>query len=68
MRPGKHAPARRAPHRARLRYTRVVWSPSRDVWIWVGGALVVVALVLVWLWHDRPPENLLPQQYGYGIL
>jgi hypothetical protein len=40
----------------------------RDVFVWVGGALLIVAGVLVWLWLSRPEENLLPEQYRYGIL
>jgi hypothetical protein len=45
-----------------------VGKPSRETWIWVGGALLVVAAVLVWLWFDTPPENLLPAQYRYGVM
>lgn len=43
-------------------------SSSKDVVIWVGGAVAVVVAVLVWLWFDRPPENLLPQTYRYGVM
>ena len=43
-------------------------KPSRETWIWVGGALLVVVAVLAWIWFDRPPENLLPDQYGFGVL
>jgi type VI protein secretion system component VasF len=40
----------------------------REVYVWMGGALLVVALVLAWLWFDRPRQDLLPQTYGYGVL
>jgi hypothetical protein len=45
-----------------------VVSPRRDVWIWIGGAAIVVLGVLAWLWFDQPPENVLPDQYGFGVL
>ncbi len=41
----------------------------KDLAIWVGGALLIVAAVLVWLWVTAPEENLLPEQYEqYRIL
>lgn len=40
----------------------------RDVIVWVGGAIAIVAAVLLWLWWTRPEENLLPSQYNYGVL
>lgn len=40
----------------------------REIAIWAGGALLIVLGVLAWLWFFRPEENLLPQQYNYGIL
>lgn len=40
----------------------------RELMAWVGGALFVVLAVLAWLWFDRPEEDLLPEQYRYGIL
>lgn len=36
--------------------------------VWAGGALLIVLGVLAWLWLTQPEENLLPQQYRYGIL
>lgn len=49
-------------------YPRRVDPKTRDLLVWVGGALLVVGLVLAWLWFDRPEEDLLPQQYRYGVL
>jgi hypothetical protein len=40
-----------------------------DVAIWLGGALLIVAGVVVWLYLTAPEENLLPEQYEqYKIL
>lgn len=36
--------------------------------LWIGGALMIVGLVLGWLWWTQPTDNALPQQYGFGIL
>ena len=44
-------------------------SPStREVVIWVGGALCIVVAVLAWLYFSQPEENLLPEQYRFGVL
>jgi hypothetical protein len=43
-------------------------SLRRDLLIWGGGALLVVLGVLVVLYLTAPKENLLPDQYGFGIL
>lgn len=43
-------------------------ATRNELLIWGGGAVVVVLAVLGWLWFDQPPENLLPQQYRFGIL
>ena len=41
----------------------------RDVAVWLGGALLIVVGVLVWLYVTAPEENLLPEQYEqYKIL
>lgn len=34
----------------------------------VAGAAAVVVAVLAWLWWTAPAENLLPEQYGFGVL
>lgn len=41
---------------------------SRDVAWTVAGALLVVLGVLAWLWWTAPAENLLPEQYRYGVM
>lgn len=44
-------------------------SPSRkELLIWLGGALLIVLAVLLWLVLTAPEENLLPEQYQYGVL
>jgi len=41
----------------------------RDVAVWLGGAILIVVGVLVWLYVTAPEENLLPEQYEqYKIL
>jgi hypothetical protein len=44
-------------------------SPDRrEVLIWAGGALLILALVAAWLWWTAPEQDLLPTQYNYGVL
>lgn len=35
---------------------------------WMGGALIVVLGVLLWLWFDTPEAELLPETYRFGVL
>jgi hypothetical protein len=35
---------------------------------WVGGALLVVLGVVVWLWLDSPEPEVMPNTYQYGVL
>jgi len=43
-------------------------SMNRDILWWVGGALLVVLAVVVWLVLTSPVVDLLPEQYRFGIL
>ncbi len=49
-------------------YPAVVTDTQKDMLIWVGGAAAVVVAVLVWLYWDQPPENLLPKTYRFGVM
>lgn len=40
----------------------------RDALLWIGGALLIVAGLVLWLWWSQPADNTLPSQYGFGIL
>jgi hypothetical protein len=42
-------------------------SSNRDLWIWVGGAVVVVLGVVAWLVFSTPEINPLSHQYRYGV-
>jgi hypothetical protein len=41
---------------------------KRELVAWVGGALLVVLAVLIWLWFDQPEPEVLPNTYQYGVL
>ncbi|MFT5582488.1 MAG: hypothetical protein ACI9VR_000064 [Cognaticolwellia sp.] len=41
---------------------------SKDLWLWIGGALLVVAGVGLWLVLTAPESNTLAETYRFGVL
>jgi hypothetical protein len=69
QRPSCHNPARRRVDFCPTPKDTASVSPDRrEVLIWAGGALLILALVAAWLWWTAPEQDLLPSQYNYGVL
>lgn len=41
---------------------------SKDTWVWIGGALLVVVGVVLWLVLTAPETNTLAETYRFGVL
>ena len=69
QRPSCHNPTRRRVDFCPAPKDTAPVSPDRrEVLIWAGGALLILALVAAWLWWTAPEQDLLPSQYNYGVL